>query len=228
MYSRVPHHGSDNNMETSFFERVTAGHYVFSGNGDHGNPERVTLQMLLDERGVAEDYTIHQTYPIEEIGAGREADWVKQQAKEANRAKPPKGGVRPDWSADEQALVAIFRRQPAVGRQSEDRRRRQTAADRPTRQGRRLTGRSARPMPDRRHAGVLSRLRKTTIGTFPDSGFAQIERTLEVCHILNIRDAVRRGPLPWGVSSLDLGPGAEWRPGLFICPSIISVAPVRV
>ncbi|PZA13195.1 hypothetical protein DNX69_02100 [Rhodopseudomonas palustris] len=111
---KVPHHGSDNNMETSFFERVTADHYVFSGNGDHGNPERATLQMLLDARGVDDDYTIHLTYPIEEIDAAREADWTKQQAKEANRAKPPKGGVRPDWSAEEQGLVAFFADNPEL------------------------------------------------------------------------------------------------------------------
>ncbi|MFZ5739357.1 MAG: hypothetical protein ACOY6K_21015 [Pseudomonadota bacterium] len=111
---KVPHHGSDNNMETSFFERVTADHYVFSGNGDHGNPERATLQMLLDARGVDDDYTIHLTYPVEEIDAGREADWTKQQAKEANRAKPPKGGVRPDWSAEEQGLVAFFADNPEL------------------------------------------------------------------------------------------------------------------
>ena len=111
---KVPHHGSDNNMETSFFERVTADHYVFSGNGDYGNPERATLQMLLDARGVADDYTIHLTYPIDEIDAGREADWVKQQAKEAGRAKPPKGGVRPDWSADQQGLAAFFADNPEL------------------------------------------------------------------------------------------------------------------
>uniref|UniRef100_E6VER6 Metallo-beta-lactamase domain-containing protein n=1 Tax=Rhodopseudomonas palustris (strain DX-1) TaxID=652103 RepID=E6VER6_RHOPX len=111
---KVPHHGSDNNMETSFFERVTADHYVFSGNGDHGNPERATLQMLLDARGVDDDYTIHLTYPVEEIDVAREADWTKQQAKEANRAKPPKGGVRPDWSAEEQGLVAFFADNPEL------------------------------------------------------------------------------------------------------------------
>jgi hypothetical protein len=111
---KVPHHGSDNNMETSFFERVTADHYVFSGNGDHGNPERATLQMLLDARGVDDTYTIHLTYPIEEIDCAREADWVKQQAKEANRAEPPKGGVRPDWSADQQGLVAFFTDNPEL------------------------------------------------------------------------------------------------------------------
>lgn len=105
---KVPHHGSDNNLETSFFERITADHYVFSGNGDYGNPERATLQMLLDARGADNAYTIHLTYPIEEIDAGREADWVKQQAREANRATPPKGGVRADWSAEEQGLAAFF------------------------------------------------------------------------------------------------------------------------
>jgi len=34
---KVPHHGSDNNMAPIFFRRVTADHYVFSGNGEHGN-----------------------------------------------------------------------------------------------------------------------------------------------------------------------------------------------
>lgn len=33
---------------------------------------------------------------------------------EANRAKPPKGGVRPDRSADEQALVAFFADNPRL------------------------------------------------------------------------------------------------------------------
>ena len=48
---KVPHHGSSNNLETDFFERITADHYVFSGNGEHGNPERETLEMLFKARG---------------------------------------------------------------------------------------------------------------------------------------------------------------------------------
>jgi hypothetical protein len=32
-------------------------HYVFSGDGEHGNPERETLEMLLEARGDV-DYTI--------------------------------------------------------------------------------------------------------------------------------------------------------------------------
>ena len=39
-----------NNLETRFFEQVTADHYVFSGNGEHGNPEREAIQMLFDAR----------------------------------------------------------------------------------------------------------------------------------------------------------------------------------
>ena len=53
---KVPHHGSDNNMETIFFQRVTADHYVMSGDGEHGNPERATLEMLLEARGDDADY----------------------------------------------------------------------------------------------------------------------------------------------------------------------------
>lgn len=83
---KVPHHGSDRNMETKFFERVTADHYVFSGNGEHGNPERTTLQMLLDARGKDAALTIHLTYPIDEIDAGREAD-AKKQGKKFSKTK---------------------------------------------------------------------------------------------------------------------------------------------
>jgi beta-lactamase superfamily II metal-dependent hydrolase len=50
---KVPHHGSSRNMDSIFFERITADHYVFSGNGEHGNPDRETLQMLSDTRGDA-------------------------------------------------------------------------------------------------------------------------------------------------------------------------------
>ena len=66
---KVPHHGSANNLETGFFERMTADHYVFSGNGEHGNPERETLEMLFEARG-DEPFTIHLTYPIEDDRRG--------------------------------------------------------------------------------------------------------------------------------------------------------------
>ena len=66
---KVPHHGSDNNMETIFFERVPADHYVFSGDGEHGNPERATLQMLLDARGA--DAELHDSPDLSARGDRR-------------------------------------------------------------------------------------------------------------------------------------------------------------
>lgn len=99
-----PHHGSNRNVERIFFKRVTADHYVFSGNGEHGNPERETLEMLLAERG-DEDYTVHLTYPIDEIDVEREKDWKKEQAKEkARKAKT----IRPNWSAKKHSLAAFL------------------------------------------------------------------------------------------------------------------------
>ena len=103
-----PHHGSDRNVDPIFFRRITADHYVFSGNGEHGNPERATLQMLLDERG-KEKFTIHLTYPIDEIDVGRKEDWEKEQNKEkAKKAKNPKIKVRPNWSPAKNSLTSFF------------------------------------------------------------------------------------------------------------------------
>ena len=47
---KIPHHGSDHNVSTEFFRDVRADHYVFSGDGKHGNPELATIQMLLNAR----------------------------------------------------------------------------------------------------------------------------------------------------------------------------------
>jgi beta-lactamase superfamily II metal-dependent hydrolase len=120
---KVPHHGSQNNMETGFFKRVTADHYVFSGDGQHGNPERETLEMLLKARGVDEEYEIHLTYSIEEIDKAREANWINEQGKEKKRkkkssAQKPKAGkkkiveVRADWSPAKHGLAALFKKNP--------------------------------------------------------------------------------------------------------------------
>jgi hypothetical protein len=105
---KVPHHGSSNNVDDDFFERIVAKHYIFSGNGDYGNPERETLEMLFNARG-NDDYMIHLTYPIDEIDKGRKDDWKKEQNKEKNRKKKnPKQKVRPDWSPAKNGLRALF------------------------------------------------------------------------------------------------------------------------
>lgn len=106
---KMPHHGSDRNVDPIFFERISADHYVFSGNGEHGNPERETLQMLLDARGDEDDYTIHLTYPIDETDVGRKKDWENEQRKEqGKKAKNPKVKVRANWSPKKNSLAAFF------------------------------------------------------------------------------------------------------------------------
>jgi hypothetical protein len=103
---KVPHHGSSNNVEPGFFQRITADHYVFSGNGEHGNPERETMQMLFKARGKS-PFTVHLTYPVAEIDAERKADWQKEQAKEKKRG----GKKRPNWNSAKHGLGAFFKTQ---------------------------------------------------------------------------------------------------------------------
>ena len=84
---KVPHHGSDRNVDDSFFERITADHYIISGDGEHGNPERETLEMIERARGT-DDYTIYFTFTedahLREKNKKRKSalakvkDWVRQ------------------------------------------------------------------------------------------------------------------------------------------------------
>lgn len=110
---KVPHHGSANNLETRFFEQVTADHYVFSGNGEHGNPEREAIQMLFDARP-DDAFTMHFTYPIDEIDPARKLDWEMERKKElAKKKELEKKGkkakkVRPVWSAAKHGLRALL------------------------------------------------------------------------------------------------------------------------
>lgn len=105
---KAPHHGSDRDVAPVFFERITADHYVFSGDGEHGNPERATLEMLFRARGDAA-YTVHVTYPIDEIDQGRKKDWEKEQQKEISRKRrQPDVEVRPDWSPATHSVTAFL------------------------------------------------------------------------------------------------------------------------
>ncbi|MCV7386054.1 hypothetical protein H7K14_19750 [Mycolicibacter longobardus] len=104
---KVPHHGSDNNVTQEFFERVTADHYVFSGNGEHGNPERKTFDLLRKARPGA-DYKIYLTYDIPEIDAGRMKDWKTKQKSAVRAGKEPP----PNWSSTKQGLVRFFEDHP--------------------------------------------------------------------------------------------------------------------
>jgi Metallo-beta-lactamase superfamily len=60
---KMPHHGSDRNIKDpdDFIEKVTADHYVISGNGEHGNPEPETLRMIAAARD-GDAYDLWLTY----------------------------------------------------------------------------------------------------------------------------------------------------------------------
>jgi hypothetical protein len=67
---KVPHHGSSNNVELDFFERLPADHYVMSGDGEHGNPDLDTFVMLFEARkSDKRPFTIHLTYDPKDFKA---------------------------------------------------------------------------------------------------------------------------------------------------------------
>lgn len=47
---KIQHHGSEHNMDVNFARRVSADHYVFCGNGSHGNPEIKVIDMVFASR----------------------------------------------------------------------------------------------------------------------------------------------------------------------------------
>jgi beta-lactamase superfamily II metal-dependent hydrolase len=57
---KVPHHGSSRNLDPDFFKRLPARHLVISANGDYGNPDVETLEMISEARG-KDEFTLHLT-----------------------------------------------------------------------------------------------------------------------------------------------------------------------
>lgn len=78
------HHGSSNHIDSDFFERIVADPNVFSGDGEFGNPERETPQMLAAARD-KDDYRIHLPYPVDEIDVARPGGGGQAQAQVAAR-----------------------------------------------------------------------------------------------------------------------------------------------
>lgn len=118
---KLPHHGSDRNIARDFFEIVTADHYVASADGTFVNPDRPTLEMLIDARGRDADYAIHLTYDVASIDTRRRKSWDKDRATEIKTrdkriaaGKPP-GAVRDEWDEGKHGLAALFAAKQAEG-----------------------------------------------------------------------------------------------------------------
>lgn len=58
---KLPHHGSIRNITADFLAKVTADHYVASGDGTYGNPDRATLELIAKTRPEG-GYTVHITH----------------------------------------------------------------------------------------------------------------------------------------------------------------------
>jgi hypothetical protein len=58
---KVPHHGSSRNLKQEFFERILAKDIVISADGEYGNPDLPTLEMISAARK-DDDFTLHLTY----------------------------------------------------------------------------------------------------------------------------------------------------------------------
>ena len=93
---KVPHHGSARNLEPDFFEKIVADTYVFSASGKDGNPDRESLEWLIDARGKSGQYTIVLTYKIPDIDKLRKAD-------------------SKDWKPARDSLAALFKSRLADG-----------------------------------------------------------------------------------------------------------------
>ena len=47
---KMPHHGSNRNVDEAFFQAITADLYLYCGNGHHDNPDADTLEMMRNAR----------------------------------------------------------------------------------------------------------------------------------------------------------------------------------
>ena len=52
---KVQHHGSENNLDAPFARQVSARHYVFCGNGIHGNPDPRVIDLVFNSRRGAQN-----------------------------------------------------------------------------------------------------------------------------------------------------------------------------
>ena len=61
---KMPHHGSERNVDDTYFERIRAKHYVISADGKFDNPDVETLKMISKARP-DDRFTVYLTYPTD-------------------------------------------------------------------------------------------------------------------------------------------------------------------
>lgn len=106
---KMPHHGSIRNLDEKgdFLRRITSRNYVFSGNGEHGNPDRETFDLLFKTRPGAA-MNLYLTYPIEDMDPVRKKIHEKERSKALKKQKP-----YPEWTHPANSLQAALKPEPA-------------------------------------------------------------------------------------------------------------------
>jgi hypothetical protein len=105
---KSPHHGSVRNIDAAFVKRIDASHHLFSGDGEHGNPDRETFELLRDH-GPPGLKNFVLSYTLAEIDDKRRKEHAKEQAKHVSKGRAP----GPDWSDARHSLQAILQPPPA-------------------------------------------------------------------------------------------------------------------
>jgi hypothetical protein len=90
---KLPHHGSERNIDQAFFDAISADHYVISADGRDGNPETTTLNFIVNSRK-DDNFTIHLTYSAKVGDLGTRLQAFEQAQKDAGRRF--KLATRPD------------------------------------------------------------------------------------------------------------------------------------
>jgi beta-lactamase superfamily II metal-dependent hydrolase len=57
---KLPHHGSDRDVESKFFHQITANHYIISASGKYDNPDMDVLRWISQARR-DDEYQVHLT-----------------------------------------------------------------------------------------------------------------------------------------------------------------------
>jgi hypothetical protein len=85
---KMPHHGSERNLNPDFLKNVTADHYIISANGKHDNPDVATLDAFVDNTKKGKVCTLHLTNHDGEKKLKKKLDAaIKKMVKEKSKLK---------------------------------------------------------------------------------------------------------------------------------------------
>jgi beta-lactamase superfamily II metal-dependent hydrolase len=88
---KVPHHGSENNIDSDFVEAVIARDYVFCGNGFSENPNTKVIEMMFRRRRAASPKPFRFWFNSSEAVSANPKHMAKVETLVKNLAKTAKG-----------------------------------------------------------------------------------------------------------------------------------------